>query len=224
MHNADLIAALESARQRGMFGGPFGGVAAPPFLPSKYYWPHYLEPMTAPLTITANRLYRAWMFVGETTTFAGGWFFNSGTGDTGLKLRIGVWDRLGALLKDFGETTLNGSAALRAVANSVTIAPGLIQVGLVSDTAPSLRSMRAAGFLSAAGVVSVNPLANLLGVFSGQAATGGDGQRAMPVGDYAAFTYGALPTPITPATATILASNNADSSAGDFPAFGLYMP
>lgn len=203
--------------------GIYGGVTPPPFQSGKYYWPQHVIPITGPITITANILYRMWMYVAETTTFSGGWFYNNGTGDNGKKIRIGVWDRSGALLKDFGEKTLNASAALRAVANSVTIPGGsLVQVGLVSDTAPVLRGVCSIMFQSAAGTAAPNILANQLGVFPAALFLSG-GASNMPIGDTASFVYAALPSPITTATASITNSNNTDISGSLFPAMGLYV-
>lgn len=204
--------------------GIYGGVTPPPYQSGKHYWPKHVMPATGAVTLTANRLYRTWDYVAETTTFAGGWFYNSGAGDNGKKLRIGVWDRAGVLLKDFGETTLTGAAALRAVANSVTIPGGsLIQIGLVSDTAPAMRGMVSVMTQSSAGTAAPNFLASQLGTFPTTIFSGNGAAASMPIGDYAAFAYAALPTPITTATASLFNDNNVDQTATTFPAMGLYV-
>lgn len=201
-------------------GGPFAGINPPPFQASHYYRPHWATATALTVTLTANRLYRTWFYVPKTTTFSGGWFHNSGAGDSGDKVRIGVYDATGAtLLKDFGETTLSGAAALRSVANTVTLpGPAWYQLALVSDTTPALFAIDPLQYFSAAGMVTPSPTA-AFGAFSAALAAGSNILNSSPVGDYAAFSYAALPTPITAPTATITMAGG----SGQFPAIGLYV-
>lgn len=199
-------------------GGAFFGRPIPPCIAGKFYWPQHTVPLDTTMTVTAGRLYRTWFVVDRFTTFAGGWTYNSGTGDSGKKLRIGVWDDAGVLKKDFGEVTLNGSSAVRQAANPVTLTPGLYQVGIVFDTTPAMYCIQAIEFRTNVGLSYPNPYAAMLGSFAvpvvGQA-------QSNPIGDYASFTYGALPDPITTATATIINFNSA--TVGGFPILGLYV-
>jgi hypothetical protein len=216
MSTGDILAALQAARDAGLLqGGPFGGIPAPPFQTGHIYAPHFMSFANDAVTLTANRLYRTWFYVHETTTFLGGWFFNSGAGDNTKKVRIGIWDKRGALKKDFGETTLNGSSLIRQAANTVTLPAGWYQIGLVSDTAPALYAMSSDYVWSNVGHIAT-PLAMQFGTLS--VAPGASSAANVPDGDYAPFTYGALPDPITAATVTIL-----NTATTVFPLMGLYL-
>lgn len=220
MGPGDIFGPLAEAQRQGLLGGPAWGAPMPPYKAGKYYWPYQYLPMSTGLAITANLIYRAWMFIGMRQTFLGAWFANTGTGDSGKKLRMGVWDQNDVLLKDFGETVLNGSAAMRPVANAVSLPIGWIQVGLVSDTAPAVKTMRTQSYTASSGFNQVNPIINMTGAFP--ASVAGAGWYTLPEGDTAPFTYGALPNPLTAATATIVGTNNADP-LGEMPAMGLYL-
>jgi len=214
----DVGVAMRIAQKAGLLGGAFGGVKSPPFQTSKFYWPHWLVVDAATMTIAANTLYRCWFYVDATTTFLGGWFANSGTGDSGVVLRIGVWDAAGNLKKDFGVVTLTGAAATKQAANSVTLTPGWYQVGLVSSGTPALYTMNTLAFQSNVGLPS-NPLAAKLGSFS--IPHSANAVFNIPLGDSASFTYGALPDPITAASTTIFSYLSA--TTGTFPQMGLYL-
>lgn len=197
--------------------GSFGGAPPPPFQTSHYYLPHWaVYGIGGSLTLTANRLYRTWFYVDETTTFTGGWCANSGVGDNGVVLRIGVWTRTGTLKKDFGVVTLTGAAAVNSAANSVALqGPAWYQVGLVSSGTPALYTMRATD-TSQTVTAFLPPLTTRFGWFSSLPSNAD--YKLFPVGEYAAFTYGALPDPITAATNTIFNTAN-----NIFPAIGLYL-
>jgi hypothetical protein len=211
----DAGVALRVARAAGLLGGPFGGAPAPGFQTGKYYAPSAFFWLNNPVTLTANRLYRTWFYVGKTTTFLGGWFYNSGAADNGKKVRIGVWDENGNLKKDFGETILSAASAVRSAANTVTLPTGWYQVGLVADTAPALYAMTSFYPFSSAGYATAS-LTMQFGTFGLTANIAPESNT--PIGDYAAFAYAALPDPITPATATIMAATGIS-----FPLMGLYL-
>lgn len=202
-------------------GGPFGGINPPPFQTGKYYWPHYLAFELA-FTLTANRLYRYWFYVPKTTTFLGAWIRNTGTGDTGVVIRTGAWSASGALLKDFGVITLGATAVMNTAANSLTVSgPAWIQIGMVSSGTPAIMAAKAVLFASGTGASVPNILANQLGSFpAGLAGGATDIAQNTPVGDYAAFSYAAMPDPITVATATVY---DATSGNGNLPMMGLYL-
>lgn len=214
---SDIRAALLAARTAGIVNsGAFYGLRPPSFKAGRLYLPHWLHTdVQIHTTSTANRLFRTYFHVWETTTFLGGWFRNAGASDTGKKVRIGIWTDAGVLVKDFGETVLGGAAATNLVANSVMLTPGWYQIGLVSDTTPDFACMAPLSN----GTQSVGVPIGLSGCFGNfaAAAVGGPPGTAQFVGEYAAFTYGALPDPITTATASVGGWNNS------FPAVGLYL-
>jgi hypothetical protein len=66
------------------------------------------------------------IYIWESRTFSGAAVFNSGTGDSGDTLRVGLYTHGSTngpttLVKDFGEITLTAAAAERVLSNSVTI-------------------------------------------------------------------------------------------------------
>lgn len=81
------------------------------------------------VTTTINRLYYIPVFHPLTHTFQGAATYNSGTGDNGETLRIGIYSHGSAgpttLIKDFGEITLTGASAQRLLSSSVSIPGGL---------------------------------------------------------------------------------------------------
>lgn len=207
-------------------GGPFGGVNPPAFQTGKLYWPHHLMiPKNGSFAITANRLYRTWFYVPATTTFLGGWTYNALLTDTGAVIRMGVWTAAGTLKKDFGVITLDNTSALRLDANSVTLGgPAWYQIGMVSSGTPGLYGLDVGrpGGGTADDSTFVNPLTIQMGMFNAALVIGtGSGFANMPVGDYAAFNYAAMPDPITTATATIVGTSSV--SAPTFPLMGLYL-
>ncbi len=80
--------------------------------------------------------------------------------------------------------------------------------------------MKSSSFATAAGSVPASFLANQMGSFS-PVAVSVSMNGLMPIGDYAAFNYAAMPDPITPATNTITGDQSA--TVGNFPVMGLYL-
>jgi hypothetical protein len=197
--------------------GSFGGVKRPPLVVGNYYAPHWAVWNNAPITLTANRLYRTWVFFDDPNTLAGGWFYNSGAADSGKNVRMGLWDSSGVLKKDFGAVALTGASALRSLANSVAVVPGWYQIGLVSDSTPALYGMGGSYLVSGAGNL-VPPVTQGFGNITTPLVSSTTSNN-WPIGAYAAFTYGAMPDPITAATATIYDAGTATA----IPLMGFYL-
>lgn len=108
-----------------------GGVARVQRLPyavGNYYPPSFPVAFTAASALSANVLYATPFYCSSAKTFAAVTFRNTGAGDSGVKVRVGVYadggGKPGALVVDCGETTLGGAAATHDVTAAIVLSPG----------------------------------------------------------------------------------------------------
>lgn len=155
----------------GFPSGPITGVNPPRYITGHTYLPYGFQPGGATAATAVNDLYYYPFFVWKTQAFAGAKTFNAGAGDNGETLRLGVYADDGAiggpgtLLKDFGEVTLTGAAALRTLANAVTLpGPAWYWMAYAANTAATIAAMAPITAATAVGYVS-NPMTSMLSGF-----------------------------------------------------------
>jgi len=219
---ADILNALKSFARVVGFSGQFNGTKAFIAMAGKYFWPNHLRPVASGTTaaMTAARYVYVPFVVEHATTFAGAWCKNSGTGDSGKKIKIAAFYEKdtggpGALAKNFGEVTLGATSALQNFASSWAAAPGRYYLGIVSDTAPTMYLMAAADSYTSAGFAPVNVAANSMGILA-QVFTTTALHNIQAHHDYVAGTYANFPE------ATAVAPTASESAFNSTPFFGLY--
>lgn len=199
--------------------GQFGGVRGIIKPSGKYFIPPHLTYIPSGTTAaTTGALYYSvpWYF-DRPTTLAGSWCYNSGVGDNGDKAKMALYAEAaaggpGTLIKNFGEITFTGAAALRTFAASVSISPGMYYLTYVTDNAVTNYQMTAYDYQSAAAAALPNVLANMNGSYGVTPNTAGP--RSIATCDTVAGTYANFPE------STALALNTSLYSA--MPLFGVY--
>lgn len=136
------------------------GAPLPTKVAGNYYFPDgaTIDSVTT-LTTTVNRLAYWLHWQGNTQTYVGAACWNTGAGDNGETLRLGIYTHGTAgpttLLKDFGEITLSGAAAERLLTSSVTITGGQwVWWCAHHNTAATMLPMSARGLITAVGYLS----------------------------------------------------------------------
>lgn len=224
MLNANLIAALATARDQGFFGGPMNGVDPPGLGAGMIIFPPNLMPVTntTTLTATAARYYIAPFWFNGRQAIAGATFSNSGTGDNGKKVKIALYNATnsgpGSLAKSFGEITLNGSALIRQLASAYVPPRGWYWGEFVCDGAGAFHGMAAVRIVSSLGSSDVGePYGPLLGM---DTTTFGlaENTGARNIGSYVGGTYANFPE----ATSLVPATSVQGGTGNLFPAFGFY--
>lgn len=121
--------------------GQFGGVRSIIKPSGKYFIPPHLTYLgsSATAATTGARYYIVPWYFDRPTTLAGSWCYNSGVGDNGDKAKMALYAEaaaggLGTLIKNFGEITFTGAAALRTFASSVTVTSGMYYLVFVMIT------------------------------------------------------------------------------------------
>lgn len=208
------------------FTGPYGGLLPPIPMAGMAFFPYGYASSDGTQAITANRIYYTPFPIFRTTTFAGARFADSGAGNNGFNVRLGIYAEAstggpGTLLKDFGAAALTGTAGTHALANAVTVAgPQMCYVALLSDSAATLKCMGPIYESSAAGFIGIPGAPTLIGDFSATVNFTGNG--ATPMGLNAAQAYGALPgTATAPTTTVVNATSN--GTFGIWPTVQLYL-
>lgn len=201
-------------------GGIYGGVKPPRYLSGKVYIPQHVLASSGTLAVTATRRYYVPFFCSFTQTFAGMKTYNSGVGDNGKKIRMGVYNEAttggpGTLVAEVSETTLTGASAIRTATGSMTLIGGQMYfLCFTSDTAPTMHVM--GHFTSAAGSVAPAPFSTQHGIFTWD--VGSTDSRTQPLGDYVDTAYGALPSTAVAPTASVSVQ-----AVSPLPLFGLYV-
>jgi len=126
-------------------GGPFSfyGSPGPTYISGRRYLSsvYTIGQGGAGLGTTSTRLYYMPIYIWEAHTFTGASMFNSGVGDNGDTLRLGLYTHSAtngptSLVIDFGEITLTGAAAERVLSSSVSIgSPGWYWIAFHSNQA-----------------------------------------------------------------------------------------
>lgn len=134
-------------------GAPFAG-----FSTGRYLWPQwgaFGSAMT--ITTTSTRLYYYPIYIPKAQTFASASVYNSGAGDNGETLRIGIYSNNnglpGTLLSAYTEITLTGAAAERNVAVSLSLSAGWNWCAIHHNSAAAMYGINASYQLSAAGML-----------------------------------------------------------------------
>ncbi len=163
--------------------GPVYGSAAPLHATGRFYPPHLSYTSAgATLTTTAGRLYYMPYLITEIRSYAGFVIRNTGAGDTGEKVRIGLYlDRTGGLVKAATELGWHWICAHFDSATAVKIIYG------------------AGSVVTAAGFAPPNMSAAMFGVYS---ANGDDQSTGAPATWYVDTSYGALASTMVAPTAT----------------------
>lgn len=100
-------------------GSNNAGGAGPPSYVEDWYYPSQvgvMDPSAQTVTTTATRLYYCPIYVFQTHTFESAYIYNSGAGDTGETVKVGLYthrDTVGpySLVVDWGTYTVAGAAA-----------------------------------------------------------------------------------------------------------------
>lgn len=163
-----------------------------------YYPAHYQIIVNAAGASTINDLMYIPYYFDAIDTFTGMGIRNTGTGDSGDKIRLGAYTahpttyKPDNLIIDCGEVTISGAAANNLAAASWTtpyIGWGYLAVHFKDAT--TFQYMTTAFCLTGAGVVVANPTFGCIGLFSLQSTYGGGNQIGS--GSYLVTTaYGAL--------------------------------
>jgi len=204
--------------------GQFIGITSPIKPTGKYFIPpHLIVGLSGNATATTGARYYVvpWYFERQ-TTLAGSWCHNGGAGDNGDKAKMALYAEAaaggpGARVKDFGEITFTGAAAVRTFASSATINPGMYYLEFVTDNAVTMFVMSALEAPSNAGGFLPNTASNVLGRYGGFAPTTNPYSNS-PSSDYVGGTYANFPEATSLTPATTLSGNFTEST----PLFGLY--
>lgn len=146
---------------------PFG-VPTPIMMSGAAIGPHWAGITNASKTTTAGRLYYYPIYFDRIQTFAGAKTRNTGAGDNGETYRVGLYTESasggpGSLVKDFGEVTLTGAAAVRTLASAVsTTLLGWHYIAVHHNTAAAMNSYGAGENITGAGLVTPNIYAGLI--------------------------------------------------------------
>lgn len=207
--------------------GPYAGLLPPRILAGKMRLPPHCFYQNATKALTSSRYYATPYPVPEATTFAGAKFYNSGTTDSGSKVKVAAYAEaagggLGALAKSFGEATLGATAAINTLASSWAASPGMYWLVLTANAGVTLGSMESVARVTNVGFFIPNQLALLNSLFPADVFGVAD-QFGGYIGDYVDGTYANFPESTGLALAHSV--NNiatTTSGGGAFPAIALY--
>ncbi len=178
---------------------------APPIkhVTGRYYPSHMIYSADgSAVTTTATRLYYTPYLITEIRSYAGFVIRNTGVGDTGERVRMGLYlDRTQALVKAATEVTFAGAAADNVTADAFTPTElGWHWICAHFNSATAIKIAQGVGMIqSAAGFSPPNFSVAQGGVF---AATGDVAQTAPVAAWYVDTTYAALASTMVAATAT----------------------
>lgn len=202
-------------------GGLFNGAKSPIKQSGKFYWPPHTRPLNSGnnMTTTAARVYFTFFPIDRITSFSGAYCANSGTGDSGDKFKIALYNESasggpGTLYKDFGEGTFTGAAVINSLSSSVSnVPPGDYYLAFVTNNTVAMNVVSAVWVASNAGYITFPTLPNLLGTFTPALTT--DIENPVVSGDYVGGTYANFPD------APALTPNTTIGGENSFPYFGL---
>lgn len=192
----EVAAALRSARTAGLLSGPYFGFRPPKLITGCYYPPAGFSQSNTGLATTATRCYYVPFPIFEAHTFTAASIFNTLTSDTGKKFRIMIFNDdaasggPGTLAKDFGEITLDNTAAVRTLTSSWSAAPGMYWAAVWGDSSATIASMIPWSAATAVGFSIGYAVDHAIGTFS---ATGFNSSSIYGVSVYVDTTYGAAP-------------------------------
>lgn len=202
--------------------GFYGNQNPPKYITGCYYLPIGYCEKDAGFAMIANQVYYVPYPIYRTKTFAGASIYNTGAGDNGKKIRLmmfaddGAIGGPGTLVKDFGEITLTGAAAIRTLSSSWAATPGIYWCAVWSDTTPTIMPMAPYAFTSGAGWGSGPMNNNFMGAFT---IPSGGGYY---VGyHYVSSAYGAAPATAVAPTTTFVNATGVTAAVGGGPAFYL---
>lgn len=116
----------------------------PSYADAAYYTSQWgITALSETMTTSAGRLYYIPFFVWEAHTFEAMAIFNSGAGDNGETLRVGVYDNTGAkgpgaLVTDFGQATLTGASAVRELSGTAALQRGIYWAAVHANAASAM--------------------------------------------------------------------------------------
>jgi len=220
----DSLTALTIARNQGKIDGP------PPikYISDDIIFPQFLI-VAGTFTVTANVYYEIPIYIARVEAFAGVKFRNSGTGNNGDKVKVAMYqenaDGTRTRVKDFGEATLDGSAAIRTLASSWTPSSiGWYFIRIVADDAVAFTGACSTARLSTGPDIFVTYETDSITNFP-RRGTGfwstGESDRGRPGFYTYTGTYASFPESTGP-NATASGSAGLFSGAASIPAVGLY--
>lgn len=220
----EVLAAMSVARGQGKFAN-YSGLPSPLLQVGKLKFPQHLSLAGGSITTTPSRYYDIPIFIDRIESFSGVKFHNSGTGNSGHKVKVAIYDEsdiggAGALAKDFGEVTLDGAATLRTLSSSWTPTKvGWYYLRLATDSAVGLWGMAGMYRTSDAGFQVRNDISGLFSVFASTfSANFTTGQYGC---DYAAGSYSGFPE-ATAVASTVTVDGATYSGNVSVPAVALY--
>lgn len=189
--------------------GVFGGIPAPSYMTGCSYIPHYIQATGVTVSTNANDLFYFPFFARKTQTFAGAKTFNQSAGDTGEKIRIGVYTDSASgpttLVKAFGEITLGAASAEQTLSSSQSLTgPAWYWLAIHFDSATAMFGMASIQGVTAAGAVLPNILSSQLGTIGLQVNTTASSNRFC--GMLVNTAYGSLASTAVAPTSTVAAN------------------
>lgn len=189
--------------------GPFGGIKPPKWMSGQYVPPYgMMWANNAPkVTLAANTAYWVPFPIWETSSFAGAYTV-LGTTHATLNARMALAAEAtgggpGALIKDFGATTLT-TAGLYGFTSTVTdVPPQMAYLGIVTDSNPALVTMMNYIRFSDAGWVSAADPHLGMGNFVAPDPFNTNALYFAPCGYSGAMTFGAFSDPVPAPTANL---------------------
>lgn len=183
---------------------PLLGAAAPVHATGRYYPSHLgLTHDATSLTTTATRLYYVPYLITEIRSYAGFVMRNTGAGDSGEKVRMGLYlMRDSSLVKAATEVTFSGAAADNVTSDAFTPTElGWHWICAHFDAASAVKKVFGAGTgISGAGYLpEANIMPSFFGVYN---ATEDNYQVSIPAAWYVDTTYAALASTMVAPTAT----------------------
>ncbi len=155
------------ATKFGLSSGGILGVPSAPLISGKNLFPPHLSLNGGTFAVTADTYYCYPIYIDKIQSFSGTRCTNSGTGDSGKKIKIALYNDDGTLAKNFGEATLTGSSAVLSFASSWTpTRVGWYELRIVSDSAPTLYTMGNVTQVSSAGYFGLPVMNSLFGLIA----------------------------------------------------------
>ena len=190
--------------------GLFANQNPPHYFTGALYLPVGYAPNTSnSITTTINRCYYFPMPIWEAHTFQGAVIANTSAGDNGEKCRIMVFNDdgttgPGTLAKDFGEITLDATAATRTLSSSWAATPGTYWLAAWFNSASDWSTMTANAVSTGVGGFGGPFIGSYIGILGGSPVPG-----VLMEAHYVDTAYGAAPASAVAPTATITKVPNA---------------
>lgn len=202
---AEVFAMLKAGDAAGLFSGALGGAPAPKHITGRFYPSHLHASDASGLTTTSTRIYYLPYYISEIRSYAGFVMRNAGAGDSGKKVRMGLYTHSAVngpttLVQAATEITFAGAAADNTTANAfIPTYIGWHWIAAQFDVASSVRRSLVHNYqLTAVGSQPIPAIAPFFGVIT----VSGDLVSVPISAYYVDTTYAALAATAVAPTAT----------------------